>query len=125
MDCLPHFHVAAIHDSADFQSATPGLGVFCTREKEDSSAIMGAGVLENSLGRTSLYAMYGWRPLSVGSVKLGVFGGVINGYKRSADLFAGVSASVPFSWGEVHVLLLPKAPNISPTTLALSFTVRF
>jgi hypothetical protein len=125
MDCLPHIHVAAIHDSAGFQSATPGIGVFCTREKEDSSAMMGAGVFENSLGRTSVYGMYGWRPLSVGPVKLGVFGGAITGYKKSVDIFGGASASLPFSWGEVHVLLLPNVPKISPTTLALSFTVRF
>jgi hypothetical protein len=125
MDCLPHIHVAAIHDSAGFQSATPGIGVFCTREKEDSSAIMGAGILENSLGRTSVYGMYGWRPLSVGPVKLGAFGGVITGYKKAADVFVGLSASVPFNRGEVHLLLLPNVPRISPTTLGLSFTVRF
>ena len=86
---------------------------------------MGAGIFDNSLGKASLYGMYGWRPLSVGPVKLGFFGGVITGYKRDADLFGGLSASVPFNWGEVHVLLLPNVPKVSPTTLALSFTVRF
>ncbi|MFM2276109.1 MAG: hypothetical protein RL211_1981 [Pseudomonadota bacterium] len=87
--------------------------------------MMGAGILENSLGKTSVYAMYGWRPLSVGPVKLGVFGGVITGYRNSANLFGGVSASMPFSWGEAHMLLLPNVPHVSPTTLGLSFTVRF
>ena len=123
MDCLPHFHVAAIHDSAGFRSATPGIGVLCT--KEESSEMMGAGIFDNSIGRGSVYGMYGWRPVTVGPVKLGVFGGVITGYKKSADLFAGVSASLPFSWGEAHVLLLPNVPKVSPTTLGLSFTVRF
>ncbi|MEY4882327.1 MAG: hypothetical protein RIS34_181 [Pseudomonadota bacterium] len=123
MDCLPHFHVAAIHDSAGFRSATPGIGVLCARD--ETSELLGAGVFDNSLGRASLYGMYGWRPLNVGSVKLGVFGGVITGYIKSVNVFGGVSASMPFSWGEAHVLVLPNVPKVSPTTVGLSFTVRF
>lgn len=128
MDCLPQLHVAALHDVAGYRGDTSGLGVLCRRPMLLGPEWMaGAGRFRNSVAGYSNYVSMGYQPWTVQGVRLGGFAGIINGYPyRSGGYFpyAGTMASVPFSFGEFHLVGLPMTPH-SPSTLELSVSIRF
>ena len=123
LDCRPHLHLTAFHVGPDTQASTPGLGVFC----RESTALVAAGLLQNSIGQVSKYASVGWQPLEIGGVKVGGFAGLIDGYKYkngTAFPFAGAIISVPVGLAEVQVQIMPKW-DVSPLTVAFSVTFKF
>ena len=124
MDCLPHLHLAAYHAAPGYRGDTPGIGALCRQ----ADWLAGAGVMRNSVGATSFYAAAGWQPLRIGPVRIGVYGGVINGdpYRDGAPFpFVAGLISLPTGPAEWHLSLLPAVPNISPATAGLSVTWSF
>src|SRR6266404_2179730 len=66
-----------------------GLGV----EYHPSSALLYlAGAYRNSYERTSVYALAGWTPIEVGIARIGILGGLVNGYPKLNN--AGVTPAV-------------------------------
>lgn len=121
MHCLPQIHVAAIHAQAGFRSDVPGLGVLC---RNDGDAVIGAGGYSNSIGKFSAYAIAGYEPFRIGSVRFGAIAGVVNGYGRGVTPMAAAVASIPFNWGEMHIVLIPPVPRVTPLTVQFSFTIK-
>ena len=128
MDCLPQLHLAAIHDVAGYRGDTTGLGLICRRPVSTwEDGLVGAGRFRNSVAGYSNYAAVGHQPWRLGSVRLGGFAGVINGYQyRNGGYFpfAAAMASVPVPFGEVHAVALP-ATSFSPTTFEISIAIKF
>ena len=119
MDCLPQIHVAAIHASPGYNVATPGIGVLC---RTDADLIGGLCVYKNSNGNTSKYLMAGWQPLDVAGIKLGVFGGTVDGYRRGNGAFVPM-AGLAATWGHINLIAWPKADQYSSAGIGLSFTI--
>lgn len=127
MDCLPHLHLAAYHATPGYRGDTPGIGVLC-RSGGSGDLLAGVGIMRNSVGATSAYAAIGWQPLRIGPVRIGGYGGVINGYpyRDGAPFpFAAGLISIPTGRAEWHLSLLPAVPGISPATAGLSATWKF
>lgn len=122
MDCMPQLHLAAIHAEPGYRGDTPGLGVLC----RDGDLLAGAGLLRNSIGQRSAYAIAGWQPLRLGPVRIGAVAGAINGYRYrdgAAMPFAAGVVSVPAGRAEIHLTVIPSSP-VSPATLGLSLSWR-
>lgn len=127
MDCLPHIHVAAIHAEAGYETYTPGIGVFC----RETNTILGAGVYLNSEKTKprleSKYAFVGYQPFRVDDWKVGAIIGVVDNYSKynyGWGPLAGIAASKPTSFGETHLMFVPKT-KYSPTLVQISFTIRY
>ena len=121
MDCLPHIHTVAIHAEPGFRSVVPGIGVLCRK----NDLLLGAGRYFNSVGRPSNYLITGYQPWHIGSVRFGAVAGVDDGYPfRDGHVIplAAAVMSIPLSWGDAHVLILPTVGKTSPLTFQLSFT---
>jgi hypothetical protein len=80
VDCLPHILAIALHSQGGFNTAVPGLGLFCRSD----SIIAGAGAYANSEKavdrKVSQYLLAGAQPLQLGPVRLGAVAGLVNGY---------------------------------------------
>ncbi len=127
MDCLPQLHIAAIHDVAGYRGDTYGLGVLCRLTGVNDAWATAAGRFRNSVGGYSDYASMGYQPWTFAGVRLGGFAGMINGYAyKNGGYFpyAGALASIPVSFGEVHVVGIPMTWR-TPTTLELSVSIKF
>ena len=124
MDYFPHIHLVAIHAEPGRRSVAPGLGLLCC----GGDFLAGAGVFQNSAGARSSYATIGWQSLSIGAARVGAFAGLIDGYNYqngAAFPFAGGLASVPFSWGEIHLTFVPPVQSLSPATLGVSAALKW
>lgn len=127
MECLPHIHTVAIHAEAGYHSVTPGIGVFC----RENNLVLGTGIYANSektISRLySKYAFVGYQPFTLNTVKIGGIIGVVNNYKQYNYGWGPLAAfviSTPVSFGETHITYIPKT-GYNPTTIQLSFSVRF
>ena len=142
MDCLPHILALALHSQGGFNTAVPGLGLFCRAD----SIIAGAGAYANSEKsverKVSQYAFGGWQPFDVGPVRIGGMVGLVNGYSYNsgrtlpmAALVASVSALDLPAWpllkpvkrvvDEIHLVAIPPVRGVTPAVAQLSFTLRF
>ena len=118
MDCGPQLHLAAYHAEPGLRSAIPGVGVFC---RTDNALILGAGAFSNSIGSRSSYVFAGYQPWQLGTVKIGAFGGVIDGYGRGAMPWGALALSIPiYQRTELHISAIPPVKNVVPLTFALS-----
>jgi len=109
MNCAALIHLFALHaGNYDTSLATPGAGVIC----QVAQAEVAAGVYRNSERHTSVYAVAGGLPWSIGPVRLGAFAGTVNGYtwRQSGNYrpFAGLQATVPSPVGTLRLQLVPR-----------------
>jgi hypothetical protein len=102
---------------------TPGLGVGYDLT-EDSMA--SGGLWRNSQGEVVPYATIDWRPLHLGPVSLGLFGGLSAGYCGSNNggptPLAGATARIDLDRVAVH-LMLAKKPGDNSTAVGLAISV--
>lgn len=123
--CFLLLHLAAAHFEPGYRSDTPGAGVICERGAYSAAA----GGFRNSEGRGSVYAVAGWQPLHVGTVRLGAVAGVINGYSfrdGRAFPFAAGLASVPMWRGaELRVLAVPHVDGVSAAAVQFGVSIPF
>lgn len=123
MDCLPHFHAVAIHADAGFRGDTPGVGILC----RENYAILGAGVFSNSIGKVSKYAAIGVQPIEIGSVKVGAYFGVVDGYVYNEGkpfVFGAGFVSWRLDKIELNLSVIPLVEGVTPFTVGFSFTWR-
>jgi hypothetical protein len=94
MDCLPHILAIALHSQGGFNTAVPGLGLFCRAD----SVIAGAGAYANSEKsverKVSQYAFGGWQPFKLGDLRAGAMVGLVNGYSYNSGKTIPMAAAV-------------------------------
>ena len=115
MDCLPHFHLVALHAERGYRSEIPGIGILCRQDQY----LVGGGVYRNSIHRDTAYLAAGWQPVQFGMLRLGALAGMATGYR---DYPVPVAAGL-ISIGHIHLTLVPKVRDTTPATLAISFTL--
>ena len=133
MDCLPHILALALHSQGGFNTAVPGLGLFCRAD----SVIAGAGAYANSEKaverKVSQYAFGGWQPFKLGDLRAGAMVGLVNGYSYNSGRTIPMAAAV-LSWplptalrplDAAHITLIPPVRGVTPAVAQLSFTLRF
>lgn len=81
--------------------------------------MLAIGVYRNSIAKTSAYTGMAWRPLKLGPVQLGAFGGMVSGYRQHPIPFAAAVASVPVGGMNWHLTMIPQN-KYSPLTVGLS-----
>lgn len=121
LTCALLIHALAIHFEPGYRSDTLGAGIVC----EEDDVLYAAGGFRNSEGKRSLYAVAGWQPLHLQSVRIGVVAGLINGYtyqdgKPFAMAAAVVSASL-WDGAKLRIMAVPPVPGVS--TGAVQFGV--
>jgi hypothetical protein len=130
MDCLPHILAIALHSQSGFNTAVPGLGLFCRAD----SVIAGAGAYANSERaverKVSQYAFGGWQPLKLGDLRAGGMVGLVNGYSYNSGRTLPMAAAVlsyplPRPFAEAHLTVIPPVRGVTPAVAQLSFTLRF
>lgn len=130
MDCLPHILAIALHSQGGFNTAVPGLGLFCRAD----SFIAGAGAYANSEKaverKVSQYAFGGWQPLKLGDLRAGAMVGLVNGYSYNSGKTIPMAAAVlsyplPRPFAEAHLTVIPPVRGVTPAVAQLSFTLRF
>ena len=77
-------HLGAIsyhfNRAADYNEINHGLGI---EHQFNARHSLSAGAYRNSERRTTVYALYGYTPLQIGIVKLGLLAGLANGYSAN------------------------------------------
>ncbi len=130
MDCLPHILAIALHSQGGFNTAVPGLGLFCRAD----SVIAGAGAYANSEKaverKVSQYAFGGWQPLKLGNLRAGAMVGLVNGYSYNSGKTIPMAAAVlsyplPRPFAEAHLTVIPPVRGVTPAVAQFSFTLRF
>lgn len=130
MSCLPHILAIALHSQGGFNTAVPGLGLFCRAD----SFIAGAGAYANSEKaverKVSQYAFVGWQPLKLGDLRAGAMAGLVNGYSYNSGRTLPMAAAVlsyplPRPFAEAHLTVIPPVRGVTPAVAQLSFTLRF
>jgi hypothetical protein len=130
MDCLPHILAIALHSQGGFNTAVPGLGLFCRAD----SVIAGAGAYANSEKsverKVSQYAFGGWQPFKLGDLRAGAMVGLVNGYSYNSGKTIPMAAAVlsyplPRPFAEAHLTVIPPVRGVTPAVAQLSFTLRF
>ena len=130
MDCLPHILAIALHSQGGFNTAVPGLGLFC----RDDAYIVGAGAYANSEKaverKVSQYAFGGWQPLKLGDLRAGAMVGLVNGYSYNSGKTIPMAAAVlsyplPRPFAEAHMTVVPPVRGGTPAVAQLSFPLRF
>lgn len=124
IDCLPQIHTIAIHAGPGFQPNVPGVGILC---REDDF-LGGAGRYKNSIGQMSNYLGVGYQPWRIGEFRVGGVGGVTDGYRLNNGGFIPMAAgmiSMPLSWGEAHLIVIPMISGVTPLTFQFNFTVKY
>ena len=130
MDCLPHILAIALHSQGGFNTAVPGLGLFCRAD----SFIAGAGAYANSEKaverKVSQYAFVGWQPFKLGDLRAGAMVGLVNGYSYNSGRTLPMAAAVlsyplPRPFAEAHLTVIPPVRGVTPAVAQLSFTLRF
>ena len=79
-------------------------------EHDNGNFLETIGYYNNSLRVNSDYALVGYEPIKLGSVKLGVIGGVITGYKYKSAPFVpaiGAIATYNTSFGGINLIATP------------------
>ena|SRR5437867_12683042 len=103
-----------------------GLGI---EYHASSDVLYLAGAYRNSYEKTSVYALAGWAPVEVGIARIGVLGGLVNGYPKRNN--AGVTpavAGIVLIEGErvgMNLILIPPPLKKSPFTLGLQVKFKF
>jgi hypothetical protein len=82
---------------------TPGFGV----ERNGQVYGLAVGIFDNSNCRVSGYVAGSWRPLQLGSWKLGGIAGIVSGYNKTVFPAAGAAASYERKHWGVNVIYLP------------------
>jgi hypothetical protein len=102
---------------------TPGLGAGYDLTAD---SMVSGGLWRNSQGTVAPYATIDWRPLHLGPVSLGLFGGLSAGYCGSNNggptPLAGATARIDLDRVAVH-LLLAKKPGDNSTAVGLAISV--
>ena len=77
-----HLGAASYHfnRAAHYNEINPGLGI---EHQFNARHSLSAGAYYNSERRTTIYALYGYMPLQIGIVKLGLLAGLANGYSAN------------------------------------------
>lgn len=70
-------HTGSVHFEPGYNGKNPGLGL---RIKDGEETYYQFGGYYNSVKRTTLYAIYGYEPFTVGNVSFGGFAGLASGY---------------------------------------------
>lgn len=114
------------YKNSERNSQNEGLGVEYVLDERKSLI---AGVYKNSFYTYSQYAGMTWMPIEFGRTRLGLIGGVINGYQmiRKGDFFPAVMPQLTFE-GRHHGLNLIVAPpsyGKMHGSLALQYKYRF
>jgi hypothetical protein len=76
----------------------------------------------------SNYFAVGYQPWRMGPIRLGGIGGVVDGYNFNDGglmIMAAGMFSMPFSWGEAHLIVIPLIAGVTPLTLQFSFTLKY
>lgn len=121
MNCAPLIHLFALHFGQYNETAgTPGVGVVC----DTAPVEVAAGVYRNSDKKTSVYAVAGGLPWSVGPMRFGAFAGTVNGYdwKNHGGFipFGGLQASLPTAIGTLRFQLVPRPSKHCTTALGVA-----
>jgi hypothetical protein len=107
----------------ELKTWTPGLGVGV--DLTDDSMLAG-GLWRNSQGNVVPYATIDWRPVRLGLLSLGLFGGLSAGYCGSNNNgpvpVAGAAARLDIDRAAIH-LLLARKPGDNSTAIGLSVSV--
>lgn len=103
-----------------------GLGIEYHQTEE---ILYMAGAYNNSHRRTSVYLLAGWRPIEWGPLRMGLVGGLINGYPNHNKGKVIPAAAALVSWeGErwgANMLIIPAALKHTPVTLGFQMKYRF
>lgn len=103
----------------DLTGVNPGLGAeYAVR---DDARLVG-GAYRNSYRKTSLYAAAAWQPIEILGARVGVLGGLINGYPMHEGRFgpfAALVASVELQRIGFNVVALPKVRDKAHGAIAL------
>jgi hypothetical protein len=119
IDCSPQLHLAAIHASVPAGTlaktmAVPGIGVLCIDKKGN---ILGLGTYNNSIGRTSDYAIAGRYLAVYSSVSVGVIAGAVTGYQEKTMPMIAAVVTVNKNY---HLTIIPPYKDLTPLTVQLS-----
>jgi hypothetical protein len=121
-DCAVQLHVAAYHAAPGYRGDTPGVGALCDAGGDLRVA---AGTYLNSQRKQSAYVGWAWQPIALGVARVGVYGGMVSGYRIPLLPVAGAVVSVPLGRVTAHMLIIPEVRDITPTTAAVSFSFKF
>ena len=77
--------------AANYNEINPGLGI---EHQFNARHSLSAGFYRNSERRNTVYAMYGYTPIQIGPVKIGVLAGLANGYSAHDGGFFPVALPV-------------------------------
>jgi len=110
-------HGASHHVNAKrtFNEANLGLGL---RYQQSNTVSFQGGFYDNSVNKTTVYLLAQWEPLSLGSFRAGVFGGVASGYQLP------VVAGGMVSYKAITLRVIPKTPK-TPLTFGLEVGIPF
>lgn len=121
--CSVNLHVAALHGESGYETMTPGVGLLCDTPYADVRGSV--GFFSNSLGHMSGYVGAAWQPWEVKGVRLGFFGGAINGYGHGLMPMAAALVSFDLTpQHAVNLIVLPAIRGKTPLTLALTVEFR-
>ena len=103
----------------DLTAINPGLGV--EYSLRDDLRLVGGGY-RNSYRRASLYAGAAWQPVEILGARVGVLGGLVNGYpihEGRVGPFAGLVASAEIDRAGFNVIFMPKVRDKAHGAIAL------
>ena len=120
-------HFGSQLDGESFNRHHPGIGVSLDF---GGDLAMETGFYKNSISGHSNYALTDYKPLHLGDIRVGVFGGLATGYPCNEKVFGftpigGLVAVVPLiSRATATIRLTPKTDD-SPYVITASFGWRF
>ncbi len=89
----------------NLNETNPGIGI----ERDTGEWRQMAGVYQNSIRRTSSYALLGYMPFRVDNLSLGGVGGVVTGYFVEVVPAVGLIATLQFNDIGVNIIAVPNA----------------
>ena len=114
-------HGVSWHSSGNFNERNEGVGIVYNQSKELSYAV---GVYDNSLSKTSVYALVQYLPIEYKAVQAGIFAGGITGYPLTKIAAGGL---VRINRGTVYhqFQLVPSIKGVTPAVVGYSFGFHF
>lgn len=113
-----------VNRAANYNEINPGLGI---EHQFNARHSLSAGAYYNSERRTTVYALYGYTPLRIGPVKIGVLAGLANGYSGHDGKFFPVALPVAMiergRFG-VNFTIIPSIREKVDGGLAVQFKIR-